>query len=258
MTTIRSADGTGIATECVGEGPPLVLVVGAFCDRATGRELAGLLADSFTVHTYDRRGRGDSDRPPAPPFDPAREIEDLAALLAHIGAPAHVYGHSSGAVLAALTAASRPVRSLALYEPPWSDGPRRGATMSGRAVQDLVAAGRPGEAAAAFLRGTGMPDAVVDMVRAGPGWTHMEALAPTLPYDLALLGDGAMPAGVLRTLDLPTLVMAGGGSAEWARASVAAAAQVIPGARHVTVPGQDHQVAAAAVEPWLRGFLAEL
>lgn len=65
MTSVTSRDGTTIAVETVGSGPPLVLVVGAFCDRTTTRPLAALLADRFTVHSYDRRGRGDSsDTPP--------------------------------------------------------------------------------------------------------------------------------------------------------------------------------------------------
>src|SRR5512138_2292931 len=99
MMKVRSADGTSIAFEISGEGPPLVLVGGAFCDRsarASGTPLAALLAPKFTVYSYDRRGRGDSDD--TPPYAIAREIEDLAALLREAGGTAAVFGNSSGAI----------------------------------------------------------------------------------------------------------------------------------------------------------------
>ena len=57
---IESADGTRIALDRSGSGPPLVIVLGAFCDRSTSKPLAALLASSYTVYEYDRRGRGDS------------------------------------------------------------------------------------------------------------------------------------------------------------------------------------------------------
>jgi pimeloyl-ACP methyl ester carboxylesterase len=42
--TVRSADGTTIGAERVGEGPPVVLIGGAFNDRTTTRALAQVLA----------------------------------------------------------------------------------------------------------------------------------------------------------------------------------------------------------------------
>jgi hypothetical protein len=57
MHTTTSKDGTTIAYEKLGSGPPLVLVDGAFCRRAFGPmpALAKLLAEHFTVLHYDRR-----------------------------------------------------------------------------------------------------------------------------------------------------------------------------------------------------------
>jgi pimeloyl-ACP methyl ester carboxylesterase len=96
----RSADGTPIAYERSGSGPPLVLVDGALCQRSMGpaRGLAKELGARFTVYAYDRRGRGESG-PGASAYDVAREVEDLRAVLDAAGGRAHVFGSSSGGVL---------------------------------------------------------------------------------------------------------------------------------------------------------------
>jgi pimeloyl-ACP methyl ester carboxylesterase len=52
-----SADGTVIAYDHIGTGPPLVLVGGGLADRSEHAPLASALAGSFTVVNYDRRGR---------------------------------------------------------------------------------------------------------------------------------------------------------------------------------------------------------
>ena len=80
--------------------------------------LATLLAQSFTVFTYDRRGRGESGD--TAPYAVEREVEDLGALIADAGSTASVYGHSSGAGLALNAAASGlPIIRLVLHEPPY-------------------------------------------------------------------------------------------------------------------------------------------
>src|SRR5262249_62097002 len=105
METTESADGTVIAYDRTGDGPPLVIVLGAFCDRKTFVPPASL-ASRFTVCTYDRRGRGDSGD--TQPYSPDLEVADLAAVIgAASGARslAVVYWHSSGAALAPRAAA---------------------------------------------------------------------------------------------------------------------------------------------------------
>src|SRR5713226_2219543 len=83
MKTIISADGTKIAFDKTGEGPPVILVVGAFNDRATGAPLAKALESRFTVLNYDRRGRGASGD--TQPYAVEREVEDLDALIREVG-----------------------------------------------------------------------------------------------------------------------------------------------------------------------------
>jgi pimeloyl-ACP methyl ester carboxylesterase len=92
---VTSADGTRIAFDNLGDGPPVVVVGGMFCDRQTTWELADRLARQLSVVNYDRRGRGESGD--TGPYAVEREVEDLAALIAEVGGEVAVYGHSSGA-----------------------------------------------------------------------------------------------------------------------------------------------------------------
>ena len=88
MSRVTSKDGTSIAYERSGNGPALILVDGALCSRAFGPspKLAPLLARHFTVYAYDRRGRGESSD--TRPYSPAREVEDIAALVEAAGGAA--------------------------------------------------------------------------------------------------------------------------------------------------------------------------
>src|SRR5512144_482143 len=146
MRTVTSKDGTRIAFDQSGEGPALILVVGAFNDRATGAPLAQSLERHFTVFNYDRRGRGDSgDRAP---YAIEREIEDLDALIAQAGGPACIFGYSSGAILALRAAAhGLSISRIAFYEPPPTGG--RAADIAPQ-LAELIAAGRRGDAVELF------------------------------------------------------------------------------------------------------------
>jgi pimeloyl-ACP methyl ester carboxylesterase len=118
MGTATSVDGTAIAFDRFGEGPPIIMVVGAFKDRSTIEPLARALEQRFTVFNYDRRGRGDSRD--TDPYVVDREIEDRDALIVEAGGSASVFGYSSGTVLALRAAASGlAITKRALYEPPF-------------------------------------------------------------------------------------------------------------------------------------------
>ncbi len=120
MPHLTSPDGTTIAYDRIGDGPPIVLVDGAMCYRGAGPMdgLAEHLAASFTVLTYDRRGRGESTD--TLPYAVEREIEDLTALIDEAGGEAGVYAISSGGALALATAAAG-----AGHQPDWRSTSRR-------------------------------------------------------------------------------------------------------------------------------------
>ena len=116
MESVTSRDGTTIAFDRLGDGPPVVLVCGGSVDRMADAAIAQELATDFAVLNYDRRGRGDSGD--TPPYAIEREVEDIEAVIDAAGGSANLWGSSSGAVLAMIAAASgAPVTKLALWEP---------------------------------------------------------------------------------------------------------------------------------------------
>ena len=265
MKTVTSKDGTTIAYDQTGHGPPLVLVDGALNSRAFGLNgpLAALLADRFTVFTYDRRGRGDSGN--TQPYAVQREIEDLEAVIDAGGSQAYVYGISSGAGLALETACAVPakVSKLALYEPPFVvDGTRPPvpADAIGQ-VTDLLARNRRGAAVKLFLREDAqVPAAVVTLMPLMPAWGKLKAAAHTLPYDLTIMDGGQqgrpLQPGRWAPLTARTLVMAGSKSPPWLQNAARALAQALPGASHQTLPGQTHIVKPKALAPVLADFFS--
>jgi pimeloyl-ACP methyl ester carboxylesterase len=257
MPAVTSADGTTIAYERTGSGPALVLVDGAMCYRAAGpmRPLAALLHDSFTVYTYDRRGRGESSD--TPPYAVAREVEDLQALIVQAGGEAYVYAISSGAALALATAAAGPgVTKLALYEPPFMAEVEDGSRIKQytQRLSELLAAGRKGDAVALFMTNVGIPAEAVAGMRAQPGWGTFEVIAPTLAYDDQVLGDGSVPRDLASTIAVPALVLAGGAGPQSLQQAAKATADALPTAEHRTLDGQTHDVAPDALAPVLVEF----
>ncbi|MEV4832952.1 alpha/beta hydrolase [Nonomuraea sp. NPDC049486] len=255
MPTLTSPDGTVIGYERSGDGPALVLVDGAMCHRAAGpmRPLAALLSSSFTVHAYDRRGRGESTD--TPPYAPEREIEDLRALIAEAGGEAYVYGISSGAALALRAAATGPgITRLALYEPPYIDDPGNGAYTA--RLRELLAAGMRGEAVALFMAHVGMPAQAIDGMRGQPMWAALEAIAPTLAYDDELLGGGRVPHDLASAITIPALVLSGGESPNGLQGAAEATSDAIPTAEHRSLDGQTHDVQPDALAPVLAAFFA--
>ncbi|MFC4854172.1 alpha/beta fold hydrolase [Actinophytocola glycyrrhizae] len=260
MSTTTSADGTTIAYEVSGDGPPLVIVDGAMCYRDSGpsRPLAAELAADFTVYTYDRRGRGES---PDAEFTTQREIEDLESVVKEAGGTAYVFGASSGAMLALEAAnAGVGVTKLAMYEPPLIvDGTHAPAPESALPeMRALVAENRRGDAVTAFMKSVDVPGFGILMMRLLPVWKKLKGVAHTLPNDLVLL-EGLrqgrpLPADRWTSATMPALVADGGKSPEYMRNSAAALAAVLPNARHETVPGQTHLVKAKALAPTLKTF----
>src|SRR3712207_5127953 len=255
MNTVTSRDGTSIAFDRSGNGPPVILVCGGSTDRMANAPLAEFLAPRFTVFNYDRRGRGDSGD--TAPYAVEREVEDVGAVIDVAGGSAFVYGTSSGAALALEAAASGlAVRKLALGEPPFilDESSRPPADLVER-YDEMIAAGRRGDAVEYFMsKVVGLPPEFVAYARTQPFWQAQEVLAHTLAYDAAVMGDYSLPVERAAAVTIPTLVVAGGMSFPFVRETAQALADVLPHGQHRTLEGQEHNVDPVVLTPVLVEF----
>jgi len=262
---VTSNDGTRIAYEIAGSGPAVILVGGGLTDRAENAPLVPVLAPHVTVVNYDRRGRGMSAD--TAPYAVAREVEDIGALIDAIGGTAYLFGVSSGGALALEAAmAGHGVVKVGVYEIPWSleaDWPDAWSGYVEQLGRALVVEDR-GTAFEAFLRVTGTPEEEIAGIRAAPFWSDLEAIAHTLAYDAACLGDGQPPMDRLATIRQPVLVLTGddrsAAAPRWVRAlddAAGAIASAIPGGEHDILAGQSHVPEPAGVADRLLRFFQE-
>jgi pimeloyl-ACP methyl ester carboxylesterase len=257
MENVTSEDGTTIAFDRLGEGPPVVLVCGGSTDRTANAPLGALLASDFTVLNYDRRGRGDSGE--TPPYAVEREVKDIDAVIGAAGGTAGVYGTSSGAALALEAAASGlPIAKLALWEPPFIlDESGRPPADAAATFTKLVSEGRRGDAVEFFMaKVVGLPPEFVAGARNAPFWAAQEALAHTLAYDATIMGNYALPTERAALVNVPTLVIAGGASFPGMLEAAHALSDAIPDAGTRILEGQGHDVDPAVLAPALTEFLA--
>jgi pimeloyl-ACP methyl ester carboxylesterase len=263
---VQSKDGTRIAYDRQGSGPTVILVGGGLTDRSENVPLAVELAKHFTVYNYDRRGRGDSGD--ILPYAVEREIEDIDALIVQSGGPAHLYGVSSGGALALEAAAAglSGINRLAVYEVPYNmadNWPQQWQEYV-KQLKAVLTQGRRDDALELFMRLAGSSDEEIAGAKQSPFWASGEALAHTLAYEAAALGDGQPPAARFAKITKPTLVATGTdarlpGAAAWVLALAKAADEIaasIPHAKRQTFEGQSHiadpKIVASILEQFFR------
>jgi pimeloyl-ACP methyl ester carboxylesterase len=259
---VTSKDGTTIAFDRSGDGPPVVLVGGALSTRGTAEPLAALLEPSFTIYAYDRRGRGDSGDTPS--YEVEREVEDIQALVREAGGSAFAFGHSSGGVLALETAAhTLGISKLALYEPPFIVDDSRPPVPDDyvERLAELASTDRRSDAVEYFMvAGVRVPREAVAPMKELPFWPALEGVAHTLSYDGQIMGDN-LSGRLLRadrwaSVTIPTLVIDGGASPPWLGNAAQGLVDVLPEARRRTIDGQTHDVDPALLAPVLEEFFA--
>jgi pimeloyl-ACP methyl ester carboxylesterase len=259
MEKVTSKDGTEIAFDKLGQGPPLILIGGAMNFRRFSPivKLADLLSTSFTVINYDRRGRGDSGD--TLPYSPDREVEDLEALIRYAGGGAYVFGISSGAALAILASAKGlNIQKLVLYEPPFVavdlSEPQTPVDFVPN-LQKLIQQNRRSDAVKAFMKVVGVPAFIRVIAPLMPFWKNGLAMAHTLPYDFLILKDNSVPTASLAKIQVPTLVMSGGATAPRLSKASEATARSIANSTYRVLPKQRHDVSPAVLAPAMTQFL---
>jgi pimeloyl-ACP methyl ester carboxylesterase len=252
-TALNPADGTEISYDAAGEGPAVVLLHGSALSKAIWRGLGYVRAlTGFTVVRIDLRGHGRSGKPDHPSaYRMARHTGDVLAVLDTEGIPqAHLVGYSLGSRVAFALAAAAPQRVLSL-------------TVLGGTYR-----AQRGEVAKVFFPGylealgTGRIEAFVDGLEAAGKRLDPATRQAFLANDAASLAacltgteeDPGIPEAVIAQLTVPTLLMAGTRDPQRFEDS-RRAAEIMPNARFVALPGRTHAGTLAPAGPILDELL---
>jgi pimeloyl-ACP methyl ester carboxylesterase len=232
---VRSQDGTQIAFQRSGTGPPLILVHGVL-GSSIHWPIVPLLERRFTVYAVQRRGRGESGD--AQPYALEREFEDIAAVADFIGDEVILLGHSFGGhcVLEAALLTEH-VRSLIAYEP----GPAPVSAGQIDQLQRLLDSGDREGMIDEFLREVvEMPAHELEFLKTSPVYPAMVAAAHTVPRELRAERLYAFEPKRFEQMNVPALLLAGGDSPQVAKATVDRWRDSLPDSRVVELSGQQH------------------
>ncbi|HZD70948.1 MAG TPA: alpha/beta hydrolase [Actinomycetes bacterium] len=252
MRHVLSKDGTRIAYERSGMGPPLVLIHGTGIDHTYWTPLIPELEQYFTVYTVDRRGRGRSGD--TQPYAIRREFDDVAAVVDSIPGTVGLLGHSYGA-LCSLEAALRTthVRKLALYEPPVYTTVEVSypADIRGR-FDALLKAGKAEEALLMVYEIGETSTDEVSLLRSLPSWQARVLAAHTIPREQSSVKSYSFDPSRFRNLKTPTLFLLGSESSPFYKAATEALHASLPHSRIAILPEQRHEAVVTAPELFLR------
>jgi pimeloyl-ACP methyl ester carboxylesterase len=244
LKTVTSADGTEIAYERTGSGPPLVLVHGSGVSDRRRWDIGGVraaLADHATVYALDRRGRGESGD--APEYSLNREVDDVVAVAESIGEPGTLLGHSYGANIA-LEASLRTdaIDKLVLYEPGIAVGDHELSSADAVAeMNELLEERQNEEALLVFLRKIGkLTPEEIDAFRADRSWQDRVEGAHTLPREEHAIAEHELRPARFADVTTPTLLLSGGESPRLYADATRAVHEALPNSRIATFEGQQH------------------
>lgn len=235
--SVKSWDGTRVTFDVRGDGSPIVIVPGTMAPPELYVPLADRLAERHRVAVVERRGYGESEPGPRP-HRISRHVEDLFAVIAALGEPAAVFGHSFGGLNVLEAADSDMVRSVTVYEPPYAllGGPLKPVAEQGRR---LLAEGKPGEVIRSMLTATqtfppGREDALDLMA------DLFSSRAEGVLADLDCVNALPPDLGKWARISIPTLLLCGAESTNLDKGGVRALRDVLPHARYAELPGEVH------------------
>jgi 3-oxoadipate enol-lactonase len=246
---LAPVNGIDLAYTVEGQGPALVLVHGLACGRRMWLHQVRHLRSDYAVIAYDQRGHGQSGAPEtAQGYSAAHLTRDLVGLLDHLGiARCHLVGFSLGGGPALVFASSMPDRVASLVLADVGAGAESPFLLPSLARRWISLAESRGMSALAdeMLRGEFFRSYANRSRRAR---CHMRALIESTPLHglvftlsevLAKRKSLFRMTGVLRSIQVPTLVLRGEGD-NVCRSATKLLLQTIPGARAAITPGAGH------------------
>jgi pimeloyl-ACP methyl ester carboxylesterase len=248
IESVFSKDGTRIAFERMGQGPPLVMVHGSAVDHTRWGGSVAMLAEHFSLYLVDRRGRGHSGD--GVTYAIEREFEDVAAVLGATGSPAHVLAHSYGAICAleAALLTSR-IGKMVLYEPPLPIPGRKLfiADDLGRRLDRFLANDDRTSLVETFLRDVvHLSEPEISRLRHGPGWRVCLATAHTLPREVSSAYSYQFRAQAFAAVRVPTVFLLGSRSPAFLQEATHMASAAVVASQVVPLPGQGHTAMSTA------------
>lgn len=249
METVTSADGTEIAFERAGSGPPLVLVHGTISTHTAWEPVRPDFEDHYTVYAMDRRGLGESGD--ADEYALEREAEDVAALVESLEDSAVLFGHSFGA-LVSLEAAIRTdeLRTLILYEPifPVGDDELYSEELLAE-METLRETDEYERLLVKFLEGIlELPPAEIDAMRSNPSWPDLVDAALTLYRETTAEHEYEFDPTRVTKLTTPTVLLTGRESPDDFTNPTDELERALPDSRIVTFEKQGHDAIQTAPE----------
>jgi pimeloyl-ACP methyl ester carboxylesterase len=243
---VTSGDGTRIAFERSGSGPPLVLVHGTSAERSSFRLVGPRLTDRFTLYAVDRRGRGESGDS-TDGYAIEQEFADIAAVVDSLAQPADLFGHSYGATVALGAAPlARNLRRLILYEP--APGvPQVDQDLLAR-LDALVAEGEREQLLSVFMTEVVRDPDALELLRASPMWKLRVDAAHTIPRELRAEESYRPDSNAFASLSVPALLLLGSESPQWAKKGTEVVESVLPDSRVAVLEGQGHIAIMTAPE----------
>jgi pimeloyl-ACP methyl ester carboxylesterase len=242
LESVRSKDGTKIAFERRGHGPPLVMIHGTTVDRTRWGGVVGKLAEYFTLCLVDRRGRGDSGDGPS--YRIEREFEDVVAVVESQAEPAFVFGHSYGAICSLEAARMTPrIAKLLLYEPPLPLPGQSRIVISAlvERLERFLAAGDRDAIVTTFMREViRLSDDEIDSMRKTSTWAVRLRAAHTIPREMATANHYQFAPEAFADLRVPTLFVLGSRSPVFLQAATRMASEAIAGSKVEELRGHGH------------------
>ncbi len=226
-----------------GSGAPIVLVPGNYSDFRIWVNQVEPFSQRGRVVAYSRRYNWPNS-PPGTGADGSmpRQVDDLAALIRGVGAPAHIVGHSYGATIALFLALTHPevIRTLVLAEPgvppvlenvPGTEADVKARQDFGALLAQAIASG-DAERVVKLLEdfiapGDNLPPEIHNMFVSNVPAAKVEGSARFTCQDA-------------RSITVPTLVVTGDRSPTFYRHMAEIVARCVTGGELARIPGASH------------------